>query len=563
MLRFSYKKREVHVVKKKKFVAISIILAMVFLAACQSKESGKKENESTENITINPVGELPIVDETMTLQMFAPQLPTIENMKTNTYTKWLEEKTNIHIEWDLVPDDALNDRKQLMLASGDYPEVIFNGKLTPEEQMRYGEQGVFLPLNDLIDQYAPNVKKAMEELDYLEQSMTAPDGNIYSIPQVNECFHCSYPNKYWINKKWLDKLGLDIPETTDDLYTVLKAFKEQDPNGNGKADEVPLTAATEATMWGGNFAVYLMDPFIYNDGDTYLIVRDDKVSLAANTDEWKEGLQFMHKLYSEGLIDMGAFTQNNDAVNQLANRDENVMGSVTTALLSYALSPDDKTPRHKEYVTVPPLKGPKGVQQANIEASVTAGQFALTNKATEEQQIAAMRLVDFLFTEEAILLQEYGPEGKRWRKAEEGELDYNGNQAKYTQLPGETTQTHNDGWEQLGPSLRTFEYRASFTAPEDPLAEDGYGTRLHQETKNNYEPYATTENYPSGIFISLEDSSEAAQLKTTISDYIETNLAQFVTGDKDFEKDWDAYLKGFEGLQLDRYLEIYQESYDR
>ncbi|GIN56851.1 hypothetical protein [Lederbergia ruris] len=109
-------------------------------------------------------------------------------------------------------------------------------------------------------------------------------------------------------------------------------------------------------------------------------------------------------------------------------------------------------------------------------------------------------------------MQEYGPEGKRWRKAEEGELDYNGNQAKYTQLPGETTQTHNDGWEQLGPSLRTFEYRASFTAPEDPLAED---------------------------------------------------LAQFVTGDKDFEKDWDAYLKGFEGLQLDRYLEIYQESYDR
>src|SRR5690606_36666208 len=128
------------------------------------------------------------------------------------------------------------------------------------------------------------------------------------------------------------------------------------------------------------------------------------------------------KLYSEGLIDMGAFTQNNDDVNQLANRVVNVMGSVTTELLSYALSPDDKTPRHKEYVTVPPLKGPKGVQQANIEASVTAGQFALTNKATEEQQIAAMRLVDFLFTEEAILLQEYGPEGKRWRKAEEGEL---------------------------------------------------------------------------------------------------------------------------------------------
>jgi putative aldouronate transport system substrate-binding protein len=554
-------------VKKNAIFLTTIFALMMLLVACSSKtETVENEDpiESTKEVAINPVGELPIVDKTMTLRMFAPQYPTIEDMETNTYTKWLEEQTNIHIEWDLVPNEALNDRKQLMLASGDYPEVILHGNLTPDEQMRYGKQGVFLPLNDLIDQYAPNVKKAMEELDYLERSITAPDGNIYSIPMVNECFHCTYPNKYWLNKTWLDNLGLDIPTTTDELYTVLKAFKEEDPNGNGKTDEIPLTAATEDTMWGGNFAVYLMNPFIYNDGDTYLTVQDDKVSLAANTDEWKEGLRFMNKLYSEGLIDMGAFTQNADAVNQLANQEQdNIMGSLTTALLSYALSPDDSTPRHKDYVTVPPLKGPSGVQQANVQSSVTSGQFALTNKATEEQQIAAIRLVDFLFTEESILLQELGPEGVGWRKAEEGELDFDGKQAKYTRLPVEAAQTHNNGWEQIGPSLRTYEYRASFTAPVDPLSADGYGTRLHQETKNNYEPYATTVAYPTGVFINLENASEAAQLKTTIADYIETNLAQFVTGTQDIDKDWDSYIKGFEGLQVERYLEIYQEAYDR
>lgn len=554
-------------VKKNAIFLTTIFALMMLLVACSSKtETVENEDpkESTKEVAINPVGELPIVDKTMTLRMFAPQYPTIEDMETNTYTKWLEEQTNIHIEWDLVPNEALNDRKQLMLASGDYPEVILHGNLTPDEQMRYGEQGVFLPLNDLIDQYAPNVKKAMEELDYLERSITAPDGNIYSIPMVNECFHCTYPNKYWLNKAWLDNLGLDIPTTTDELYTVLKAFKEEDPNGNGKTDEIPLTAATEDTMWGGNFAVYLMNPFIYNDGDTYLTVQDDKVSLAANTDEWKEGLRFMNKLYSEGLIDMGAFTQNADAVNQLANEEQdNIMGSLTTALLSYALSPDDSTPRHKDYVTVPPLKGPSGVQQANVQSSVTSGQFALTNKATEEQQIAAIRLVDFLFTEESILLQELGPEGMGWRNAEEGELDFDGKQAKYTRLPVEAAQTHNNGWEQIGPSLRTYEYRASFTAPVDPLSADGYGTRLHQETKNNYEPYATTVAYPTGVFINLENASEAAQLKTTIADYIETNLAQFVTGTQDIDKDWDSYIKGFEGLQVERYLEIYQEAYDR
>lgn len=540
-----------------------MILSLV-LSACSGGNNAASPDESEEAAVISAVGELPIADKTITLKMFAPQKPTIENMETNTYTQWLEEQTNIHIDWDLAAEDALNERKQLMLASGDYPEVILHGNLTKDEQMRYGSQGVLLPLNDLIDQYAPNVKAAMEDIDYLSSSMTAPDGNIYSIPMVNECFHCTYPQKYWINQAWLDKLGLEVPTTTDELYTVLKAFKEQDPNGNGKADEIPLTGTVKSDIDKGNFDGYIMNAFIYNDSDTYLTVDNGTVDFAANKEEWKQGLQFMNKLYSEGLIDQGAFTQNEDAVNQLANREpDNIMGSITTMLISFALSPDDAHPRHKDYVAVAPLIGPNGVQQAGIVNGIANGQFALTNKATEQQQIAAIRLVDFLFTEESVLLQEKGPEGERWRLAETGELDFNGEQAKYTDVPFTYTQTHNIAWEQIGPSLRTTEYLASFTAPQDPLAEGGYGTRLYKETQEKYEPYATESAYPQGIFLASEDSDEAAQLKTTISDYVNANMAQFITGSKDIEKEWDAYVSGFEGLQLARYLEIYQNALNR
>ncbi|MBW4080984.1 extracellular solute-binding protein [Paenibacillus sp. S150] len=542
-----------------------MILSLV-LSACSGANNASNPNseDSGDGAVISAVGKLPIADQTITLKMFAPQKPTIENMETNTYTKWLEEQTNIHIDWDLAAEDALNERKQLMLASGDYPEVILHGNLTKDEQMRYGSQGVLLPLNGLIDQYAPNVKAAMADIDYLSSSMTAPDGNIYSIPMVNECFHCTYPQKYWINQAWLDKLGLEVPTTTDELYTVLKAFKEQDPNGNGKADEIPLTGTVKSDIDKGNFDGYLMNAFIYNDSDTYLTVDNGTVDFAANKEEWKQGLQFMNKLYSEGLIDQGAFTQNEDAVNQLANREpDNIMGSITTMLISFALSPDDAHPRHKDYVAVPPLIGPSGVQQAGIVNGIANGQFALTNKATEQQQIAAIRLVDFLFTEESVLLQEKGPEGERWRLAETGELDFNGEQAKYTDVPFTYTQTHNIAWEQIGPSLRTKEYLASFTAPQDPLAEGGYGTRLYKETQEKYEPYATESAYPQGIFLASEDSDEAAQLKTTISDYVNANMAQFITGSKDIEKEWDAYVSGFEGLQLSRYLEIYQNALNR
>lgn len=560
------------------FVTAFMLLSTLILGACSSKsgnpsapagsssqspQASASQSPAQEEL-FTPVGTYPIVTKPLTLKMFAPQYASIENMDTNTYTKYVEEKTNINIEWDLVPDNALNDRKQLMLASGDYPEVILHGNLTKDEQMKYGKQGVFLPLNDLIEQYAPNIKKAIENLPYLKGSITAPDGNIYALPQINECYHCNYAMKLWINKAWLDQLGLQMPTTTDEFYEVLKAFKERDPNNNGKKDEIPLTGSDE--MWAGNIAAFLMNAFItddYVDKDSgnFLFVRDGKVDLAANKEEWKQGLQYLNKLYEEGLIDPAAFTQNADAIQQLGNREpDNIMGAITTALISYAVSPDDKHPRHKDYVTLPPLKGPNGLQQSLNFAGVSRSQFALTNKATKEQQIAAIRLVDFLFTEEAIVLQEHGPEGNSWRKATDGELGMDGKPAKYAFIPKAAEKTtHNDGWEQIGPSLRTYQYRDSWMAPQDPLAEGAYEVRLKRESQK-YEAYASDELYPSSVFIALEDTEIAAQLRTTIRDYIKSNMAQFITGSKDIDKDWDSYAKGFDGLQIERYIQIYQNA---
>ncbi|WP_372630407.1 ABC transporter substrate-binding protein [Cohnella sp.] len=560
------------------FVTAFMLLSTLILGACSSKsgnpsapagssspspQASASQAPAQEEL-FTPVGTYPIVTKPLTLKMFAPQYASIENMDTNTYTKYVEEKTNINIEWDLVPDNALNDRKQLMLASGDYPEVILHGNLTKDEQMKYGKQGVFLPLNDLIEQYAPNIKKAIEDLPYLKGSITAPDGNIYALPQINECYHCNYAMKLWINKAWLDQLELQMPTTTDEFYEVLKAFKERDPNNNGKKDEIPLTGSDE--MWAGNIAAFLMNAFItddYVDKDSgnFLFVRDGKVDLAANKEEWKQGLQYLNKLYEEGLIDPAAFTQNADAIQQLGNREpDNLMGAITTALISYAVSPDDKHPRHKDYVTLPPLKGPNGLQQSLNFAGVSRSQFALTNKATKEQQIAAIRLVDFLFTEEAIVLQEHGPEGNSWRKATDGELGMDGKPAKYAFIPKAAEKTtHNDGWEQIGPSLRTYQYRDSWMAPQDPLAEGAYEVRLKRESQK-YEAYASDELYPSSVFIALEDTEIAAQLRTTIRDYIKSNMAQFITGSKDIDKDWDSYAKGFDGLQIERYIQIYQNA---
>ncbi len=95
---------------------------------------------------------------------------------------------------------------------------------------------------------------------FYKDLITAPDGNIYALPQVNECYHCMYQQRMWIYKPWLDKLGLKMPTTTDEFYEVLKAFKTKDPNGNGKADEIPLSGSIQASS-SHLFTTQMIDSF--------------------------------------------------------------------------------------------------------------------------------------------------------------------------------------------------------------------------------------------------------------------------------------------------------------
>ncbi|GAB4000577.1 hypothetical protein GCM10029992_32920 [Glycomyces albus] len=94
-------------------------------------------------------------------------------------------------------------------------------------------------LDDLIGENTPNLVDAFEKEPGFEELATSPDGNIWGIPAWNDCYHCSYPSKLWMNSAWLDEVGLEQPTTPEELRTVLEAFKTQDPNGNGEADEIP------------------------------------------------------------------------------------------------------------------------------------------------------------------------------------------------------------------------------------------------------------------------------------------------------------------------------------
>ena len=193
------------------------------------------------------------------LRFAVTSVPAIIDWETNEYVKWIEEVTNVDLSFELIPYDGRAEKLGLLLASGDYPDVFLSVGMTNQMISRYGvDEQMFLPLNDLIDQYGTFTKQIFEQYPGSENVITQLDGKIYSLPVVNECYHATVPTKFWMNQTWLDNLGLKQPTTLDELYNVLVAFRDQDANGNGDpSDEIPL-AGDYSDGWYTNPERFIM-----------------------------------------------------------------------------------------------------------------------------------------------------------------------------------------------------------------------------------------------------------------------------------------------------------------
>ena len=155
----------------------------------------------------------------------------------------LEEQTGIDISWETYPQSAWPEKKSLLIASNDLPDAFFgNGVLTSDEVVKYGSEGILIPLEDYItEENTPNLWKIFQEYPEYKSAITAPDGHIYSLMSFEDGYMVTTNNPIYINKAWLEAVGMDAPTTTEEFREVLKAFKEQDPNGNGQADEIPFS----------------------------------------------------------------------------------------------------------------------------------------------------------------------------------------------------------------------------------------------------------------------------------------------------------------------------------
>ena len=544
----------------RKWIALAALLCSTPCALI----AGPATESAGAGAEVAPAGVLPIVAEPITMSIFMRKHPWGDiEYENNRAIAWFEDRTNIMLDVVLTVGEE-NVQRDLLLNSGDYPEMLIAANFSNLDIMNFGlSQQVLLPLNELIDEYGFEIKRVFEEIPTFRADVTAPDGNIYGLPGVEQCYHCQGAPKLWLNHAWLEKLGLDTPTTTEEFYQVLKAFKEGDPNGNGEADEIPLTGCINT--WLAEPERFLMNAFIYNDSAHYLLIEDGVIDTAANKPEYRDGLRYIRRLYREGLIDSAAFTQGIDQLQQIGqNPGTVIMGAFTAGHVAMSIDLEDAE-RTRMYRATPPLEGPNGVRWGTFSdmSRFEGASAAITDKASNPA--AVFRFLDFMFSLEATLTNAFGLEGEDWRPGEPGELDLLGRPAKFTTLGiySEVGTEANYNRISNSPHYLPFDLYMSWAAPNRDIFDPGSGSyelRLYEATRK-YEPFWPDETVPP-LFFEPEAAAEMAQLKTNIVSYVNQSTVRFITGDLDLESDWDGYVKGLENLGLARYLELYQTTYD-
>jgi len=541
---------------RKRPLLLTVIMVLLFVTACSSGSNNAEpkapsntsneqgEQPSAEASLVNASG-FPIVNEPVKLDIVAG-LPAGSHPDWNDVMLFneYEKKTGIDIEWQMISTSVLNEQRNIILASGELPDVFYAAGIPDGDVMKYGQQGMFIPLNDLIDNYAPNIKKLLDENPDIRKGLTMPDGNIYSIPRVYDpAFTSVLINpKQWINTKWAETLNLKLPETTDEFYDYLKAIKEGDPNGNGKADEIPFGADGI-----GRLTKYLYGAWgLQNRGSRHAYVdvnpETDELRFFPTDAKYKEMLEYIHKLYSEELIDPDIFTVNSSEL--LARLGEDVYGV-------YNSWDPESWANIENFTGAPVLAGPHGDKLVVSNSPLTGlGHFVITN--ANEHPEATMRWIDYFFSDEGTEMFFMGFEGVTFKRNADGTTEFLDEIVKNRKgLSFDQAIAQYLVWPGGGmPGIVSQKYFRG-----------GESLPLSVEAAELLEPYIPEETWPPFSY-TTEENTRMAAIDSDISTYIREMQAKFITGDVPFSE-WEAYVETIEKMGMAEYMEIYQAAYER
>lgn len=522
----------------KKLVCLSMALLL-----CLSLTGALAENTAPMEGNVYLSG-YPIVKEPETLHMFIVQpegYPTgFEGMAQ--VERWAEE-TNIDFVWDTIPVAAWAERKAIMIASDDLPDVICGGGVSVDEQIAWAEQGLLVELTPYIENYMPRFQEILaDHPEYLEQ-LKLPDGSIYGFGHIADIDFGQRGNILYVHEDWLNAAGVSYPIREEELYRVidhdftldeftdlLYRFKEIAPEGgyplNGLYDQ--FSAFQE-----------LYGTFGRVDNADHIVVEDGQVVFTATQDTWKDAVNYFAQLYADGIIDPEYFTQDNSTYLAKASQEMPLFGfGLVWTAHQFDNSMGDA---YDKWLLVKPIADNEGHQEWMRQYSALGvGTYCITTAC--ENVLTAIRFQDYLFEPDNSMQLSMGEYGTSLAKHEDGTME---------QLSYETETPTNLNMMFLGtPELYSL---VKFADP----------TQMTIDVGMEYRPYQpeTPQVFPIVTF-TVEQQDRLSLLRADIQPYVAQMQAQWIVNGGIDDGSWDEYLFQLDAMGLEEYVGIYQERLD-
>jgi putative aldouronate transport system substrate-binding protein len=519
----------------------SILIVAAMLSACSNSATPESSSTATTTATTQPLTKL-----TYFLEMNNNAAPVSKNYNDREMYKELEKRTGVKVEYTHPPigPEQVKQALNLMVASNNLTDVIdFNWLSYPGGPEKAINDGVIIDLKDLIDKYAPNLSKILKDNPEVKKQISTDSGKIYSFPDLslkNEQLTYTGPV---IRQDWLDKLGLAAPTTVDEWYTALKAFKEKDPNGNGKADEIPFHINTDFWLRDSSFLVGAW-------GIGFEFYQDNGVvKYGVTQPEFKEYVKTMQKWYKEGLLDP-EYATNDEKLFDAKVTGERIGSSIVLAgggVGKFNQLMKDKNPKFVlQGITYPTLK--KG-DRAEIGQKINYfnGLGAAITKANKNP-IETVKYLDYRYGEEGNLLFNFGVEGVSYTM----ENGY----PKYTDLIMKNPQG-------LPMAQALSKYAGSSPKLIDVRYNEQYSwtTPVLKQSVKNWSDAINKKKMPP-VTPSPEESAKFASIMSDVNTYVGEMFNKFVMNAEPIEN-YDTFIKKLKSLNIDEAIKIQQAALDR
>ena len=496
-------------------------------------------------------GEFPISQEPITIKIMVPITAShSKSLGELDFLKEYEEKTNVHIEWEEVSSEAYAEKYKLTLASGDLPDAFGSGfSYDPSIIYKYAKEGLIVPLDDYIESSTVNIKKWMDGYDEFRKLSTYPDGHIYALPSIDENKNIRIDRLLFINKTFLDKLGMDMPATLDELGDYLRKVTTTDLNGDGKPE------------YGMSFEAVQDQPSIYTflfglfgvswDTKSYMHSQEgtNQLQFAPAMEETRAALEYFHEWYKEGLLDPENFTQNSTQLKAKAKTE-----GIGASVAFWYLSLNDGDESVNEYRVMNMLEGPNKNQvwrRNGLIPGYSANQFFITSANEHPEETLAF--IDYwMDNSDNALINRFGPQGYSW--------DYldNGKWTELANIPSGEPRTMENStlYATWGHGIPYWCF-ADFWAEKEITADSALE---RQEAINGSYINVAPPGLPDLVYEENENR-EALNIKTDLFKYVDSQIAQFITNGVT-DDNWNEYLNKLDNLQADRWAELYQKYYD-